>query len=125
MEPNTNKPDAAPATPAPAPETTPPTANPAAATAPATGLKSADERKQLLARAINTQIAQGARIESQSDYQAVIVKGKHVNHILHLILTLVTFFIWSIVWLALVITGGEKRSIVAVDEYGNVSVQKV
>lgn len=118
MEPDTNKPDATPAAPAPTPTSTPDAAS-------ASGVKSADERKMLLARALQTQIAQGARIESQSDFQAVVIKGKHVNHILHLILTLVTFFMWGIVWLALVITGGEKRSIVAVDEYGNVSVQKV
>lgn len=122
MEPDTNKPESTPAAPTAAPEVAP---TPAAAPAPASGVKSADERKQLLARALQTQIAQGARIESQSDFQAVVIKGKHVNHVLHLILTLVTFFMWGIVWLALVITGGEKRSIVAVDEYGNVSVQKV
>lgn len=124
MEPNTNKPETAPAAPAPAP--TPEAApTPAAAPAPASGVKSADERKQLLARALQTQIAQGARIESQSDFQAVVVKGKHINHVLHLIITLVTFFLWGIVWLIMAVTGGEKRSIVAVDEYGNVSVQKV
>jgi hypothetical protein len=89
------------------------------------GAKSADERKQLLARTIQSQIAGGARIESQSDFQAVVVKGKRVNHLLHLILTLVTLFAWGLVWIGLAIFGGEKRSIVAVDEYGNVSVQKV
>lgn len=87
--------------------------------------KSPDERKQLLARTIQGQIAQGGRIESQSDYQAVVVKGKKVNHILHLILTLFTFLMWGIVWIVLSIVGGEKRSIVTVDEYGNVAVQKV
>ena len=87
--------------------------------------KSSDERKQLLARTIQGQIAQGGRIESQSDYQAVVVKGKKVNHVLHLILTLVTFFMWGLVWLVVSIVGGEKRSIVTVDEYGNVAVQKV
>ena len=124
MEPDTNKPDAASSAtaPTPAPETTPTSV---AASTPASGVKSADERKQLLARALQTQIAQGARIESQSDFQAVVVKGKHVNHILHLIITLVTFFMWGIVWLIIAVTGGEKRSIIAVDEYGNVSVQKV
>jgi hypothetical protein len=125
MEPDTNKPDAAPAAPAPTPTPTPEPAPTAAAPAPASGVKSADERKQLLARALQTQIAQGARIESQSDFQAVVVKGKHINHVLHLIITLFTFFLWGIVWLILAVTGGEKRSIVSVDEYGNVSVQKV
>jgi hypothetical protein len=89
------------------------------------GRKSAEERKELLARTVAAQVAGGARVESQSDFQAVIVKGKPVNHVLHLILTLVTLTAWAIVWIALAIFGGEKRSMVTVDEYGNASVQKV
>ena len=87
--------------------------------------KSSDERKQALARTLQSEVAGGARIESQSDYQAVLVKGHRVNHVLHLILTLVTLGIWAIVWLALAIVGGEKRRMASVDEYGNVSVQRL
>ena len=83
------------------------------------------ERKQLLARAVQGQIVAGGRIESQSDFEAVIVSGKPVNHVLHLILTLVTFLVWGVVWIALVAFGGEKRSIATVDEYGNVAVQRI
>ena len=90
-----------------------------------TNRKSAEERKELLARTVAGQVASGARIESQSDFQAVVVRGKPVNHVLHLILTLVTLSIWGIVWIALAIFGGEKRSMVTVDEYGNAAVQKV
>jgi hypothetical protein len=35
--------------------------------------KSVDERKELLARAVANEIRQGWRVESQTDYQAVIV----------------------------------------------------
>jgi hypothetical protein len=42
-----------------------------------------------------------------------------------LILSLVTIGFWAIIWIALAIFGGEKRSMVTVDEYGNVAVQKV
>jgi hypothetical protein len=89
------------------------------------GRKSAEERKELLARTVQGQVANGARIESQSDFQAVVVRGKPVNHVLHLILTLVTLTLWGWVWIALAIFGGEKRSMVTVDEYGNAAVQKV
>ena len=89
------------------------------------GRKSVEERKELLARTVTSQIASGARVESQSDFHAVLVRGKPVNHVLHLILTLVTVTVWGWVWLALAIFGGEKRSMVTVDEYGNVAVQKV
>jgi hypothetical protein len=94
-------------------------------TAAASGRKSADERKELLGRTVASQVANGARVESQSDYQAVLVRGKNINHVLHLILTLVTLGFWVIIWIALAIFGGEKRSMVTVDEYGNVAVQKV
>ena len=87
--------------------------------------KSDDERKQLLARQIQTAAATGGRVESQSDFQAIVVRGKPVNHVLHLIVTLVTIGIWGIVWIALALTGGEKREMVLVDEWGNPSIQKL
>lgn len=89
------------------------------------GRKSSEERKELLARTITGQVVSGARVESQSDYQAVVVRGKPVNHVLHLILTLVTLTLWGWVWIALAIFAGEKRSMITVDEYGNAAVQKV
>jgi hypothetical protein len=89
------------------------------------GRKSSEERKELLARTVTGQLASGARIESQSDYNAVVVRGKPVNHVLHLIISLVTLSFWIPVWIILAIVGGEKRSMVTVDEYGNAAVQKV
>jgi len=80
----------------------------------------------LLARTLQGQIASGGRIESQSDFQAVVVKGHRPNHVLHFIIGLVSLgFWWLFVWLPIAIFGGEKRSIAAVDEFGNVGVQKV
>ena len=61
---------------------------PAPATQPAR--KSADERKEALARMVTAQVANGARVESQSDYQAVLVHGHRLNNTLHLILTIFT-----------------------------------
>jgi hypothetical protein len=87
--------------------------------------KSSDERKAILARQIATMVAQGRRVESQSDYQAVLVKGHRPNHVLHLILTIITVGLWGIVWLALVLFGGEKREMVTVDDWGNTAVQKL
>lgn len=96
-----------------------------AATATATARKTADERKEALSRAIHTQVAQGARVESQGDYQAILIKGHRPNHVLHLILGFVTLGLWWFVWVALVIFGGEKRMAVGVDEWGNTNVQKL
>jgi hypothetical protein len=83
------------------------------------------ERRQILSRHIQMAVAAGGRVESQSDDNAVIVKGKDVNHVLHVLISIFTCGLWLIVWLILIITGGEKRQLITVDEWGNVAVQKV
>ena len=60
--------------------------------------KTADERRSALARQIAILVAQGRRIESQGDYEVVLVAGR---------------YLW--VW----------REIATVDAWGNVSVQKL
>jgi hypothetical protein len=83
-----------------------------------------EERKSLLAQNLALQISQGYRIESQSDTMAVIVYGHRVNHILHFIVGIFTFGIWWLAWIFMCIVGGEKRKLLTVDEYGNVTLQK-
>lgn len=87
--------------------------------------RSADERKALLAQQIQSASARGLRVESQSDFQAVMVEGKPVNHVLHAIITIFSCGLWGIVWIILAITGGEKREMVVVDEFGNLQLQKL
>ena len=53
----------------------------------------------------------------------MIAQGHRVNHILHLILSIITFGFWLIVWILMGVFGGEKRAMVTVDEYGNVQEQ--
>ena len=74
-----------------------------------------------LQQAVAAEIASGARLESQMGTMAVVVRGKPVNHILHLILSLLTAGIWLIVWLVLVLTNKRERVILTVDEAGTVS----
>ena len=90
-----------------------------------TNHKSVDERKQILSRQIGSLLTQGRRVESQSDFQAVLLRGHAVNHVLHLIITLVTLGLWVIVWIALVALGGEKRELVQVDEWGNPTIARL
>lgn len=97
----------------------------AASESSATQRKSSEERKEMLARAIHTQVAQGARVESQSDFSAVLVKGHRPNHVLHFFIGLVTLGFWWLVWIVLALVGGEKRMAVTVDEWGNTGVQKL
>jgi len=86
--------------------------------------KTLEERKAILAQQIQQAIAKGGRVQSQSDTMAVIIYGKPVNHVLHFIIGLLTFALWWIVWIILAMTGGEKREMITVDEFGNVLVQK-
>jgi cell division protein FtsN len=105
------------AAPAQAPETVPAT--------PAATRKTTDERKQLLAQMIQTQVASGARVESQSDFQAVLVQGHRVNHLLHFVVGIFTLGLWWLVWIGIAIFGGEKRMMAQVDEFGNTTVQQL
>lgn len=87
--------------------------------------RTADERKAMLAQQVQQAVGRGLRIESQSDFQAVLVEGKPVNHTLHAILTIFTCLVWGIVWAVIAGTGGEKREMIVVDEFGNVQHQKL
>ncbi len=33
--------------------------------------------------------------------------------------------LWLLVWVLLAVTGGEKRQLIQVDEFGNITIQKV
>ncbi len=64
----------------------------------------------------------GWRVESQSDQMAVVVKGKRPNHVLHLILTIVTAGLWGLfVWLPLSLMKHEQRMVLTVGEDGSVT----
>ncbi|WP_276378986.1 hypothetical protein [Flavobacterium sp. H4147] len=58
-------------------------------------------------------------------YVVLSKEKKVIKHTLHLLLTCLTFGLWSIVWLYLIVTLSRKRSIlVAVDEDGNLFEDK-
>jgi hypothetical protein len=90
-----------------------------------TGRKTDEQRKRVLADSIQREVVQGGRVESQSEFQAVIVYGHRPNHTLHAIVTLFTCGLWGIVWIVIALTGGEKRKMITVDDYGNPLVQQL
>jgi hypothetical protein len=90
-------------------------------TTTATETVSLDERRAILDRAVAEDVRSGWRVMSQSGTQAQLVKGKHTNHVLHLLLTIITLGLWAIVWIATVVFAGEKTRFVSVDERGVVS----
>lgn len=79
-----------------------------------------DERAEILNQAIATAVARGGRVESHTRFQAVIVYGHPVNHVLHAILTVFTCLLWGIVWLIIGSFGGERREVLQVDPHGGV-----
>lgn len=84
-----------------------------------TDRKTEEQRKKALAEAIQREVVQGGRVESQSDFQAVLVRGQRPNHTLHAIITIFSCGLWGIVWIIVALTGGEKRTMITVDDYGN------
>jgi hypothetical protein len=88
----------------------------------AIGVRTPEERREILAATVTEYVRDGYRVESQTDYQAIVVRGRRPNHLLHLILSIITIGIWFLfVWLPLMIFGGEKRRVLNVDTYGNVA----
>lgn len=85
--------------------------------------KTPDERKAILDAAVANTVSGGWRVESRTDFQAVLVKGKNHSHLLHLILTILTLGLWLLVWIPLGIFGGEKRATMTVDAAGRVTTK--
>ena len=84
-----------------------------------------EQRRVIFSQQMQQAAQRQMRVEWSSDFQAVLIQGKPVNHVLHAILTIFTCLAWGIVWLVLALTGGEKRFQLIVDEYGNVHWQNL
>jgi hypothetical protein len=85
-----------------------------------------EQRKEALAHAVANEVRGGFNVQSQSDYQAVMIRpGQRTNHILHLILTIITGGLWLFVWVILALTHKkERREVIHVDEFGNTNIQR-
>jgi len=76
------------------------------------------DTRATLDRAVAAELAAGAELQSQAGTNAVLLKGKKVNHILHAILSLLTAGLWLIVWLILVMTNKTQRIVLSMNEQG-------
>lgn len=65
-------------------------------------------------------VARGGRVEARTPTSAVVVTGKPINHVLHLLITVLLCGLWLPVWIVMAASGGEKRTTVSVDEAGHV-----
>ena len=76
------------------------------------------KRKELLAEEVVARLRDGWRVEHQTDFGAVFVRGRPVNHVLHLLLSVFTLGLWLLVWLLVSLNGGETRVVVRINEHG-------
>lgn len=61
------------------------------------------------------------RLESRAPTQAVVVTGTNPNHVVHALFTLFSCGFWAIIWGIAAATQKQRRTLMAVDPYGNVS----
>lgn len=79
---------------------------------------SLEHRQQVLMMAVSAQAAQGAKVTSMTQTSAVILQVDQTNHILHVLLTIITFGLWLIVWLIQMNSAKIRRYQIYVDEFG-------
>jgi hypothetical protein len=65
----------------------------------------------------------GGRLLARHESTAVVM-CKPVNHALHLLLTICSIGIWAPVWLLITAVSGQRRQILTVDQYGQVSQRR-
>jgi hypothetical protein len=79
-----------------------------------------EDREAALSMAVASHVGVGWRVEVQTATSATVVSGSKPNHVLHLILTLVTCGAWGFVWMGVALLQKEKRLTLTVDEWGRV-----
>lgn len=84
-----------------------------------------EQATQRLAFEVNRSLASGATVEYATDTTAVLLHGRRPNHLLHALLTLITFGIWLIVWLALALIAKPARVLLTVDHCGNLTREHI
>jgi hypothetical protein len=77
-----------------------------------------------LQNAIAASARSGWRLEGAYGNTATMASGQPANHVLHLILTLVSCGLWAPVWLFVAATSGVRRLVITVDPAGQISYQR-
>jgi len=81
------------------------------------------ERKSILEKQIIFYVSTGWRLETQTEFAAVMSSGKGLNHILHLLLSIVTIGFWLIIWLFLLMVNRITKLTISIDKFGNTSIE--
>ena len=80
---------------------------------------SESEKANKLATAVSGEVSRGWRVESQSQVQAILVKGKNINHTLQIFLSVITLGGWLLVYIPIFIINRRQTRIVRIDDFGN------
>lgn len=73
----------------------------------------------------NSYVTMGYRVFVATPERVVLVRGRPVNHALHFVATLLTAGLWLMVWIPLIIWGGERIVTVSINHETNaVNVHK-
>jgi hypothetical protein len=67
---------------------------------------------------------QPARLVHRGDSSAILVTGRPVNHVLHLLITVLTCGLWLIPWLVESWVGGERTIVLTLDDSGHVTIDR-
>lgn len=81
--------------------------------------RSDTERKAILQTHIIQFASKGWNLDTQTEFAAVMSSGKRLNHILHLLLSIVTLGFWLFVWFLLLMFNRITKKTISVDRYGN------
>lgn len=77
------------------------------------------ERTRRLQAVVAECVKYGSRVESETPFQAVLVDGRPINHVAHLLGVALSCGVWLIGYVAvLMFDKGEQRRVVCVDQYG-------
>ncbi len=79
------------------------------------------DRTQTLDAEIQYHGSNGWRLRTKTASEAHLVKGEPVSHFLHLFFAIATLGLWLVVWIPLIVFGGERHKYVSVDEQGRVT----
>lgn len=84
----------------------------------------ANVKNDALNIAVSNAVAEGWRVESQTTSQAIVVKGKPINHGIHVFLDVITVGFWLLVHIPVWLINKRQVKILRVDATGNVQVEK-
>jgi hypothetical protein len=82
-----------------------------------------EERKDLLARFVIQQASKGWKLIAQTDFQAVMSFKTRTAHLLHFLLSALTFGIWIFFWIFITLARNKGyQETYTVDTFGNIHI---